>query len=252
MTQPYGRGVFRRRVRLENRPGTVCTELEDCAHGFRLHVVHDGATVTEVAAEALRIPLSTCMEASPPLKGLIACPLAASWKEFQRRLPASTNCTHLRDMAWWSMAHALRQETVRDYEVAITDQREDPSDCLLWRNGELVLQWQVKDEVVIAPAEIANRSLRQDFHSWAEPLFRGDAFEAAVMLQRAYLVSGVRRVEARISAGTRAVTLKHMHGVCYTYSPGAVERAVFVPDSVRDFTDDQESLLRFIQVPRPS
>src|ERR1017187_6873007 len=49
----YGSGVFRRRVRLVNQPGFVCAELEDEAHGFRLHVGHDGLKVIAIAVEAL-------------------------------------------------------------------------------------------------------------------------------------------------------------------------------------------------------
>lgn len=242
----YGSGVFRRRVRLVNQPGIVCAELEDEAHGFRLHVEHDGSKVTAIAVEALRIPMTTCMESGRPLRNLIGCPLTARWAEFQQWAPASANCTYLRDMAWWSLAHAQRNEAVRDYEIAVTDEGTNPSECSVWRNGELVLRWHVSGGTVIAPEEIANRPLLRGFSAWAMPIFQGEAFEAATMLQRGYIVAKGRRVVRQSLAGVRAATLTHMRGTCFTYSPGAVERAVFTADSGRDFTNTPELLLKFV------
>lgn len=246
MNTSYGSGVFRRRVRLENRPGTVCAELEDCKHGFRLHLGHDGKQVTAMAAEGLRVPMATCLESGGSLKELIGAPLTIGWAEFQERMPASAHCTYLRDMAWWSLAHAQRTEPVRDYEIAVTDaEAGQPHQCSLWRNGELVFCWDVVEDVVVAPPEFANRPLMLGFSGWAKQAFQGEAFEAAVMLQRGYFVSRGRRVDGNTLAGVRAVDFKHMHGACYSYSPPAVERAVFLPDTDRDFTHTRELLLKF-------
>lgn len=242
----YGSGVFRRRVRFENQPGGVCAELEDCAHGFRLHVKHDGAKLTAIALEALRIPLTTCGEAGRPLQSMVGCPLTASWEEFQRWVPAAANCTYLRDMAWCSLAHALRSEPVRDYAIAVTDEGAQAAECSVWRNGELVLRWHVSMGSVVAPGEIAGRSLLRGFSVWAKSIFQGDAFEAATMLQRGYFVAKGRRVDKHTLAGLHATEFKHMHGACFTYSPGAVERAIFTADTDRDFTNSPELLLKFV------
>lgn len=242
----YGTGVFRRRVRLENQPGAVCAELEDCRHGFRLHVAHDGLKVTSISIEALRIPMTTCVEADGPLRDLIGCPLTASWTEFQQRLPASANCTYLRDLAWLSLAHAPRNEAVRDYEIAVTDQGEKPGECSLWRNGELVLRWIIRGETVLAPQEIAGRSILKGFSAWAMQLFQGEAFEAACVLQRGYYVGMSRRADMGSLAGRSAATLTHMRGACFSYSPGVVERAVFTGNNERDFTHTPELLLKFV------
>lgn len=242
----YGSGVFRRRVRFANRPGVVCAELEDCAHGFRLHVGHDGVKVTAVTLEALRIPLTTCSEAGRPLQNMIGCPLAASWEEFQGWVPAAANCTYLRDMVWCSLAHALRKEPVRDYEIAVADEGAQAAECSVRRNGELVLRWHVSMGMVVAPEELAGRSLLRGFSAWAMSAFQGDAFEAATMLQRGYFVAKGRRVDKRTLAGLHAIEFRHMHGACFTYSPGAVERAIFTADTERDFTSAPELLLRFV------
>lgn len=242
----YGNGVFRRRVRLINQSGVVGAELEDNSHGFRLRVEHDGMKVTAITVESLRIPLSTCMESERPLKNLVGCALATSWGEFQQWAPASANCTHLRDLAWWSLAHARRNEPVRDYQIAVTDEGIKPAECSLWRNGELILRWHVAEGLVVAPEEIATRSLRSGFSAWAMPIFQGDAFEAAAVLQRGYLVAGGRRLDKQALAGEHALKFTRMRGACYTYSPGAVERATYSTDSERDFTNTPESLLKFL------
>lgn len=242
----YGTGAFRRRVRLTNQPGIVHAELEDCVHGFRLHVEHDGTRATAIAAEALRIPLTTCMESERPLKSAIGCPLTVSWDEFQHWAPAAANCTYLRDLLWWSLAHAQRTERVRDYEIAVADEDGKAAECSLWRNGDLVLRWHVRDGSVVAPAKLANRPLMRGFSAWATSIYRGDALEAATVLQRGYFVSRSRRVDMRDFAGMRATAFTHMHGTCFTFSPGAVERAVFTAGADRDFTDTPELLLKFI------
>jgi len=66
------------------------------------------------------------------------------------------------------------------------------------------------------------------------------------MLHRGYFVAKGRRADRKSMSGMRATTLKHMHGACYTYSSGAVERAVFFSDTDRDFTDTPELLLKFV------
>ncbi len=57
----YGTGIFRRRILIKtgvNKTETVA-ELEDCVHGFRLVVNHENNIITDVQAEALRIPLTS-------------------------------------------------------------------------------------------------------------------------------------------------------------------------------------------------
>ncbi len=243
----YGTGIFRRRVRLENRPGAVQAELEDCSHGFRLCISHDGMLATAISVETLRFPLSTCMEAGGPLAGIAGFPLAASWMEFQRRFPASGNCTHLHDLAWWALQHASRTQVRRDYEVAVSDEGPQGSECSVWRDGERVLRWQAARGVVAAPAEIAGRPMLRGFSAWTTPLFQGDAYEAAIMLQRGYLVAQGRRYDKQASAGKGVASHRERHGACYSYSEGAVERAIVTFGSDRDFTHAPELLLKFEQ-----
>lgn len=241
----YGVGVFRRRVRLTSAPGLLTGELEDCSHGFRLYIEHNEAHVSSIAAEALRIPLSTCHEAIEPLRRLVGCPLNSTWDRFRQQAPASANCTHLHDLAWWLLAHAGRSTLVRDYEIAITDETADPSVCSVWRDGALVIRLYASLGTVVAPRELADRSLLRGFSAWAREHFPPDDFEAAVMLQRGYFVAQARRRDKRASAGKAVLSFQTIRGACFSYSAGAVERATVTADSERDFTHRPDLLLQF-------
>lgn len=64
------------------------------------------------------------------------------------------------------------------------------------------------------------------------------------MLQRGYLVAQGRRYDKQASAGMSVTSHKERHGACFSYSEGAVERAVVTSGSDRDFTHAPELLLR--------
>ena len=242
----YGAGVFRRRVLLANEPGKVRGELEDCNHGFRVELQHDGIQVTAASMQALRVPLSTCGEAGRPLAAIVGCPLRASWQEYSARLLAAENCTHVHDLAWWALQHAARHDAVRQYDVAVSDETDHPSECTVRRNGELVHRWLAAQGRTVAPAELGDRPLMRGFSTWAARMFHGESYEAAVILQRGYFVAQARRHSRSEVADYSALESKAMHGACYSYSPGAVERAIGIKDTNRDFTDTPELLLKFI------
>jgi hypothetical protein len=242
----YGSGVFRRRIRLTNEADTVRGELEDCNHGFRVELKHDGVQVTAAAMQALRIPLNTCGEAARPLAVIVGCTLGVSWAEYSKRLPPPANCTHIHDLTWWALCHARRPDAIRQYDIAVTDETERPSECTVHLNGELVHHWQAAQARTVAPVEIADRPLFRGFSAWAAKIFEGEAYEAAVILQRGYFVAQARRHVGTKAANYTAMERAVLHGACYSYSPGAVERAVSVKDSQRDFTDTPERLLKFL------
>lgn len=241
----YGKGVFRRKIRLRSDASSLCAELEDYAHGFRLRIDHDGTRVVAVVSEALRIPLTTCTETDRPLQQLVGCPLDVGWDEFRHRLPPAANCTHLRDLAWWSLAHVRGVSGLCEYEVAVSDEGEEPSECSVWRNRELAIRLQARMGTVVAPAPIAGKSMMRGFPAWAFVHFPPEDHEAAVMLQRGYFVAQTRRHDKKAAEGLRAIHFASMHDACYSYSSGAVERALLTEDSERDFTHAPELLLAF-------
>lgn len=241
----YGTGVFRRKVRLQRDAVSILAELEDYAHGFRLRIDHDGVRVTAIASEALRIPMTTCNETNRPLQQLIGCPLTAGWEEFRRRLPPAANCTHLQDLAWWSLAHARRDTARCEYEIAVTDESEAPSECSVWRNGELAIRLQARLGTVVAPAAIVGKSMMRGFSAWATAHYPERDHEAAVMLQRGYFVAQARRHGRRSADEIRIADFESMRGACYSYAIGVVERARLTENSERDFTHRPDLLLAF-------
>lgn len=241
----YGSGVFRRKVRLLSDASSVRAELEDYTHGFRLRISHDGNQVTAVASEALRIPLTTCVETDRPLQQLVGCPLTIGWDEFRHRLPPESNCTHLQDLAWWSLAHVRRVAALCEYEIAVTDEGDAPSECSVWRNGKLVIRLHARMGTVVAPEPIAGKSMMRGFSAWAFAHFPGADHEAAVMLQRGYFVSQARRHGRKAAEEVKLADFASMRNACYSYSDGVVERTRLIEDSERDFTNAPELLLAF-------
>lgn len=69
ITNPqYGRGVFRRRIRLIATAGRVRAAFEDVAHAMRLVLEHDGERITGITPEFRRVPLNVCPGAAGPLR----------------------------------------------------------------------------------------------------------------------------------------------------------------------------------------
>lgn len=99
--------------------------MEDLAHGMTCLVEHDGRRVTALRPEFRRIPMTTCSGAGEPLQALIGMPLGSDFPTFFAGGQARQNCTHMFDLAWLGVVHAMRGETVRDYLVEVPDDRAE-------------------------------------------------------------------------------------------------------------------------------
>jgi len=241
----YGNGIFRRRIRLAGYEGRVCAELEDCNHGFRSTVHHDGDRVTEVEAEALRIPLTTCGGATGPIGNLVGTPVKSSVRAIASAVDPRANCTHLYDLTLMAIVHALRGACTWQYDMEVDDQvAGGASQSRVFRNGELVMSWMV-DQWQITEGPFLGRPLYKGFSNWAHDAFQGDDKEAAFALQKAYFVSEARRYNMNSMAGSPATNQADMLGVCYSYSSPVVDKALRTQNSVRDFTNTPEQLLKF-------
>ena len=239
-------GIARRRIRLTGSPGRVVGELEDHAHGMRCTIEHDGSVITAVNADFRRIPMSTCLGAGDPLAELVGVAVGSGFADFFRDGRARRNCTHMFDIAWLATAHAARGDVVRQYDVEMPDEDADGrTTTRLLRDGELVLEWELLNAVIQAPAELAGRELFRGFTSWAVDRYEGDALEAVLVLQKARFVSRSRRFLMR--PGPLAQIEKDaLTGVCHGYGAARVDQAVRLPDTHRDFTDHPERLLQFL------
>ena len=243
----YGSGVYRRKIRLVNRPGRVEAALEDCHHGFCVTIAHDGQRVTAVSPEHRRIPLTTCAGAARPLRALVGTPLGLDDKALARVVDASANCTHWLDLSLLAIAQAGRDEAVREYLVNVPDDDGSAVAAEVWCNGRLVHRWMLHDWTIQAPRAMAGKPLYRGFVKWASDLFTdADKREAAFILQKGYFVSSARRFDVPALAGDPASGHTVMHGSCYTYSEPQVAHAVRIgAASVRDFSECPEQLLQF-------
>ncbi len=242
----YGQGIFRRRIKLDNEGNHVLAELEDCNHGFRLRLHHDGQQVTAIDVETLRYPLTTCKGAGEPLQALIGCPLTPAIDKILKHTRPSSNCTHLFDLATLAIAHASRSEKRRVYDIEVPDSTTDLTELQVKRNGLIIHQWQASDHKLCSPSSVAGKPLMKGFYFWVFKHFHGEALEAALVLQKGYFVSRARHIDLDASAGMPASDDKYMLGACYTYSPAIVAEAFRETHSVRDFTDCPEQLLQFL------
>ena len=242
----YGSGCFRRRIHLSNMPGRVVAALEDDCHGFRVTLHHDGAAVTAVEAETLRIPYNTCAGAAEPIKALKGIAVGSDAREINSQVNPFSNCTHLFDLSVLAIRHAGREDAERLYDVQVDDEIDGaPAKAVVWCNGEEKLRFTTQQWQILGPEPYAGRPFFKGFAAWANELFSGDLREAAFVLHKGYFVSSARRYDARAMVGTRGDELPYIPGACHTYTEGTVQQAIRLPDTTRDFTDRREALLTF-------
>lgn len=242
----YGNGIFRRRIRLTGKPQQVLAELEDCSHGFRSLVSHNGKAVIDIQTEALRTPLNTCGGASEPIKALIGLPLNTATTDILRQVDPRANCTHLYDLTLLAIKHCLRGEVSRQYDVTVTDETKAPAEAEVRQDGKLVLHWKTHQWAIVSPPELTGKPLHKGFASWANQHYSGEQQDAAFVLQKGYFVSSARVYDMDKLAGTPALKDANMQGVCYSYSPQIIAQAYRQSKSNRDFTDIPEQLLKFL------
>ena len=247
----YGSGRFHRRIGLkgsatDKTSGRVVAELEDCNHGFRVTVDYQKQCITDIRGEPLRVPTSACDGAVEPLKGLIDSSIQDSAQALNTTANPSENCTHMLDLTVLAIAHCKRGDTVRQYDVEVDDERDSISDIRVYLDGKIVHEWQARGFSVHAPDALHGNKLHKGFSHWARSTFAGIELEAAFILQKGYFVSQGRRYDINATAGDAMLNHDHMHGACYAYSSPRVENAVRLGNTVRDFSDTPELLLKFV------
>lgn len=242
----YGSGIFRRAIGLTATPGQVVGELEDTHHGFRVTVAHDDERVTGISGEPLRIPTTNCGGAAFALRRLLGRPLTASPKDLYSGEVLAHQCTHMFDLAALAIAQARRGEGRRRYDVAVPDEDDDGSAwCTVSRDGTIVHRWLIRDRVIVEPTRFAGQEMLVGFIRFISRQLAGDALEAALVLQKGFFVSRARRWRIDRMAGRIIAPNVQMHDRCFAYQPDIRGRTRHI-DSIRDFTDRPEDLLRFL------
>lgn len=232
----YGKGVYRRRVRLIGSQGAVIAVLNDDYHSMWCRLEHDDHRVTQVQASMIRVPKSTCPGAVLALKELEGAALSGDRRQIYGDGRPGRNCTHLLDLGFLAMGHAVRGAADAVIDVAIPDEQNGRSRMTVDVNDVRVIDWLVAGSVIQAPSSFAGQSLFKGFTGWAEARFTGATLDAARMLQKGAFVSHGRRYIVDRSAGMRASDQMERLGDCYSFSAPQIFDATDILSYVRDFT----------------
>lgn len=233
--------VFRRRivvVAARVDAGTrVRATVEDDFHHFRVEVHCSDARVEKVNGEALRNPYTLCPSATGELQHLVGMPLTGIANAVTRFTDPRTQCTHLLDLAGIATAAAAHGTVRRQYDIEVPERPEGGSTRpRLWRDGALMLEWQVAGTVIEAPVRYAGVDLRHGMARWALSTLPVDEAEAALVLRRCTTISvgRVRNLDAQVHS--------RPSGNCFAQQPARAENALRVVGSTREFSGSPQSL----------
>lgn len=237
---------LRRRIEVVTRPGEARAVVEDDYHHFRVVVRHAAGIVTATHAESPRHPFSACPLAADGLGDLVGMPLSPASQAVYRRTDALHQCTHMLDLAGLAIAAAARGIDYRIYEAETPDRVEGRTSPRLWRDGVLVLAWDVDGHAIVDPEPYAGVSLGKGFAGWARDNLSEDMAEAALVLRRAVTIA-VGRTRA-----LDALETADSWGRCFATQPDRAPTARRIKGSTQDFSGradllcrDDQSWLRF-------
>jgi len=217
---------MRRLVTLHCEGDRSIGRVQDNVHDFCVTLVHDGMHVTDVSAQAIRFPWTTCPMGTERLRALIGSPLAGS----RAKIDQSLQCTHMLDVAKLALVHASRGGD-REYRVEV-DASDKAGECLavLYRDGKILFEWQIVDRVVVAPEQFAGHAT-SGRSVWSPAVEADDELrEAALVMRRGVFVFlGRGRVRPK---DVRANFFSDMTGACISFHPEQIDRAVRPPGFV--------------------
>jgi hypothetical protein len=241
----YGLKTAWRKIRLSGDQNSVLVEMEDIAHAMRCELEHDGERVTALRPAFVRVPMTTCAGAREPLQEVLGVPIGSSFSDFYAGGIARHNCTHMFDLAWLATIHATRGKAEREYVMEMPDDNDEHRVSTLKRDGDVVLQWTLKNSTILDPGPFAGQHLFQGFTSWAVKNFSGDELEAILVFQKGCFVAQSRRFvlpSGALSLPEQQATA----GICHGYGRDRIAIATRPEGTRRDFTDHPERLLRFL------
>ena len=243
-TGDYGTGTYRRRIIVRLEGFRAVGELEDDFHHFRVALDHDGRQVTRIEGSGMRSPWTMCLGAGEPIRAVTGTRLRTGPLAL-RHLDARRNCTHMFDLAGLLVTHAARGvDGDRLYDMTVDDASVEAGDryARLWRDGELLLEWHLRDRTVLGPPEWVDAPLWQGFIPWAAANLADETAEAAVALRRACDISHGRMTDLD-AMDTAEPLMEVMSGICHAFQPEHAPLAIRRKGAGRDFTDHPELLL---------
>jgi Protein of unknown function (DUF2889) len=240
-------GPYRRRIRIvSTEPGLVNGGLEDDFHSFEVALRHDGGIVTRVDATSHRWPWTTCPDAGAQLHALEGMELSPRCTAVARVTDPRWNCTHQFDLAGLCVAHAGRNESVRQYDVEIPPVVDGETHPRLWRDGELVhdwtLSWEGRSRRLVDPLPFSDAPWQGGFIRWADEQLSPLDAEAAIVLRRSCEIAMGRGMDLE-AYETAADIGPYQAGVCYTQQPSISAVAFRTKGTIRDFALHPDALL---------
>ncbi len=211
--------------------------VEDDFHHFRVEVRCSDGRVEQVGGDAPRHPYTLCKSATAELARLVGMPLSETAHAVTRFTDATEQCTHLLDLAGLAIAAAARGTGRLQYDIVVPQRpHHGRTHPLLWRDGTLVLEWDVADTVIEAPAPYAGIDLRHGMAKWALSTLSSQDAEAALVLRRATVISvgRIKNLDAQVHAAP--------NGSCFAQQPRRAEQALRVVGSTLDFSASAKPL----------
>lgn len=236
-------GVYRRHFRLDSEAGIVHAAMEDDAHCFGLMLKHDGNKVRSIQGVPMRTPWNLCAGAAQVLDELIGAQLTTNPLMASSHTDAKQQCTHLFDLAVLAIAHALRPNGVREYEIeAPWFELSAPRTMTLKRNGVLISTWVLVGDKLITPEPLAEIGVRKLLAWAALNIHDDDALEGLFIMRRAALISMSRIMDLDQIPNPEATG--HGLGACYVHQPGRISIATRNLGSTLDFSARPEDVLK--------
>jgi hypothetical protein len=186
-------GAYRRAIRIVADERLAVAEVEDDPHHIKVSVHHENGVARLLEAHLWRTPWTNCPGAAAHLKTLEGKTLE---EIAGLGVEKAQHCMHLFDITALAATHAREVGFKRLYRVEI-DQDEAPPLARIWRDGVHVLEWRLggsslhRTTILGAPFDGVPMG---ELHRHFAGLDR-DLIEAALILRRASLISGTRRVD---------------------------------------------------------
>ena len=146
------------------------------------------------------------------------------------------------------MHHALRDDAVSQYDIAIPDLVDGRTWAEAQLNGVVLHRWEIDREGIIGPDEVKGHPLQSGFSRWAAESYAGDNLEAAHVLQMGIFVSRAGHLDFKaMAAKFPGIVLAppNLAGGCYSLQAERLHEALPSHD-LRDFTHSADQMLAFL------
>jgi hypothetical protein len=199
---------FWRRFVVTPGPDRVTAAVEDDWHCMAVTLHHSGGVITAVEPVMDRAPWTTC----PGAPAVLAATLnGVALAEVAKRGMKQANCTHLHDLALLAAAHA-GDVGPSTFDLLASDPVDGAVLAELRRDGETLVRFEHRDDIVTAPPEIDGVSLFK-LRDWIAGLAEPER-EAARLLQW-----GAIMAHGRTTPMERQSDASKMPPNCYTFQP---------------------------------